>query len=169
VIHHRKAFIPKCTRRTGSGRHSYRDIPEHNDVLTNTSSTIRVGDTLVPMIFMSDGTHLLNFARDHKEWPVSMTIDTLSLMLRQMPSTHNVVIVALLPIPIKNHNFPQKPLDEQRNTNQEVLNAVLRQVQHLVTSKYNPSAESRYYNVLCAVGNIRRCTTGFSTMAYRLR
>jgi len=76
-----------------------------------------VGDTLVPLIFMSDGTHLSNVAGDKKEWPVYMTIGNLSSKISQMPSTHGVVMVALLLIPIKNRNIPQKRLDEEQQTN----------------------------------------------------
>jgi len=126
-------------------------------VLIKVKATLRLGDTLVPLIFMSDGTHLSNFAGDKKEWPVYMTIGNLSSKICQMPSTHTVVMVALLPIPIKNHNIPQKRLDEQRQTNREVLNEVLRQVLQPLTLKQNPNAESGYYNVLCADGNFRRC------------
>jgi hypothetical protein len=72
-----------------------------------------VGDLLVLLIFMSDGTHLSNFAGDKTEWPVYMTIGNLSSKIHQMPSTHSVVMATLLPIPIKNRNIPQKRLDEQ--------------------------------------------------------
>jgi hypothetical protein len=116
-----------------------------------------VGDTLVPLIFISDGTHLSNFAGDKKEYPVYMTIGNLSSTIRQMPSTHSVVLVALLPIPIKNRNIPQKRLDKKRQTNREVLNEALRRLLQPITFKLNPSAESGYYNVLCADGNFRRC------------
>jgi len=116
-----------------------------------------VGDTLVSLIFMSDGTHLSNFAGDKKEWPVYMTNGHLSSKIRQMPSTHSVVMVPLLPILIKNRNISQKRLDEQRQTNREVLNEVLWRVLHPLTFKQNPSAESGYYNVLCSDGNFRRC------------
>jgi len=126
-------------------------------VLTDVKSTLRVGDILVPLIFMSDGTHLSNFAGDKKEWAVYMIISNLSSKLHQMTSTHSVVMVALLPMPIKNRNVPQKRLDEQRQTNREVLNEVLWRVLHPLTFKQNPSAESGYYNVLCADGNFRRC------------
>jgi len=89
----------------------------YDDMLTDVKSTLRVGDTLVPLIFMSDGTHILNFSGDKKEWPVYMTIGNLSSELRQMPSTHSVVMIALLPIPIKNRKIAQQRLDEQRQTN----------------------------------------------------
>jgi hypothetical protein len=89
---------------------------------------LRLGDTLVSLIFMSDGTHLSNFAGDKKEWPIYMTIGNLSSKIRQTPSTQSVVMVALLPIPIKSRNIPQKRLNEQRQTNREVLNEVLGRV-----------------------------------------
>jgi len=91
-------------------------------------SMLRVGNTLVPLIFMSDGTDLSTFAGDKTELPVYMTIGNVSSKIRQMPSTHSVAMVALLPLPIKNHNILQKRLDEQRQTYREVLNEVLRRV-----------------------------------------
>jgi len=118
---------------------------------------LREGDTLVPLIFMSNGTYLSNFAGDKKEWPEYMTIGNLSSKIRQMPSTHSVVMVAFLLIPIKNRNIPQKRLDKQRQTNREVVNEVLRPLLQPLTYQRNPSARSRYYNVLCADGNFRCC------------
>ena len=61
---------------------------------------------------MSDGTHLSNYTSDKKEWPVYMTIGNLSSRIRQTPAMHRVIIATLLPIPIKNFNFPPKRLDE---------------------------------------------------------
>jgi len=86
-----------------------------------------------------------------------MTIGNQSSKIRQMPSTHSVVMVALLPIPIKNRNIPQTPLDDQRQTNPEVLNEVFWRVLQPLTFKQHPSAGSGYYNVLCADGNFRHC------------
>jgi hypothetical protein len=62
---------------------------------------------------MSDGTHLSKFAGANKEWLEYMTIRNLSSKICQMPSTHSVVMVALLLIRVKIHNIPQKLLDEQ--------------------------------------------------------
>jgi len=120
-------------------------------------STLRVGDGLVPLMFMSDGMHLSNFAGDKKEWLIYSTTGNLSSNLRRMPSTHSGVMVALLPIPIMTCNIPQERLDEQRQTNREVLNKVLRRVLHRLTVQHNSNAESGYYIILCADGNIRCC------------
>jgi hypothetical protein len=86
-----------------------------------------------------------------------MTIGNQSSKIRQTPSAQSVVMVALLPIPIKNRNIPQKWLDEQQQTNREVLNKVLRRVLQSLTFKQNPNAESGHYNVLFADGTFRRC------------
>jgi hypothetical protein len=91
-------------------------------MLFEVTAMLRLGDTVVPLIFMSDRTHLSNFAGDKKEWPVYMTIGNLSTKIRQMPPAHTFVMVALLPIPIKNHNIRHKRLEVQCQTNQEVLN-----------------------------------------------
>jgi hypothetical protein len=104
---------------------------------------------------MSDGTHHSNFAGYKKEWPVYTTIGNLCSKIRQMPSAHTIEMVALWPIPFKNRNNPQQRLDEQRQTNREVLNEVHRRVLQHLTFKNNPSAESVYYNVLCADSNFR--------------
>jgi hypothetical protein len=126
-------------------------------------ATLRLGVILVPLIFMSDGTHLWNFAGDKKEWPVYMTIGNLSSKIRQMPAAHTVIMVALLPSPIKNCNIPQMRLDGQRQTNRDVLIDVLRWVLQPLTLKLNPSAKSGYYNVLCADGNFRHCKPVLAT------
>jgi len=65
-------------------------------------------------------------------------------------------MVPLLPIPINNCNILQNALVEQRQTNREVLNDLLRRALHPLTCKPYPSSESRYYSVLCADGNFRR-------------
>jgi hypothetical protein len=105
---------------------------------------------------MSDGTHLSNFAGYKTEWLVYITIGNLSSKICQMASTDSVGLFALLRIAIKNRNVPQKQLDEQRQTNQEVLNEILRRLFQPLTFKHNPSAWSGYYNVLCPDGHFKR-------------
>jgi hypothetical protein len=112
-------------------------------------------DTLVPLVFMSDGTHFSNSGGEKKVWPVYWTIGNLSSKIRQMPSVHTIVMVALMPIAMKNRNMPPRRLDEQRQTNREVLKEVLCPVLNPLTFKLNPNSEGGYYNVLCADGNFR--------------
>jgi len=106
---------------------------------------------------MSNGTHLSHFAGDMKAWPVYMTIGNQLSKICQMRSMRSIIMVALLPLPIKNRNILQTRLDEQQQTNQEVLNKVLRLVLQPASFQLNSSAESRYYIIPCADGNFRRC------------
>jgi hypothetical protein len=131
-------------------------------MLIEVKVTLWLGDTLDHLIFMFDRTHLSNSAGDKTEWPEHMKIGNLSSKIRQMPSAHSVIIVALLPILIKNCTMPQKGLDEQRLTNQEVLNEVLWRVLQSPIFTHNPSVETGSYNVLCADCNFRRCTPGLA-------
>jgi len=84
-----------------------------------------------------------------------MTIGNVSLKIRQMPSTHSIGMVALLPNPIKNNTIPQKRLDEQRKPDREVLNEALQLLLLPRNFKWNPRAGRGYYNVVCADGNCR--------------
>jgi hypothetical protein len=76
-------------------------------MLLNVQSTLRVGDTLEPLIFMSNRIHLSNIAGYKAEWPGSVTIGNLSSKIHQTPSTHGVGIVAVLLIPLKNRKIAQ--------------------------------------------------------------
>jgi hypothetical protein len=105
---------------------------------------LRVGDTLVSFILMSDGTHLSNCAADKKEWAVCLTIGNLFSKIHQMPSMPSDIMVALLPILIKNWNFSQKQRDEQRQQNREVLKKVLRWLLQPLTFGHNPGTVSWY-------------------------
>jgi len=69
-------------------------------------------------------------------------------MMRLMPTAHSIVMVAFLLSAIKNCNIPQNGLDENWQTNQEVLNEVRRQVLQTLSFTHKPRAESGYYIVL---------------------
>jgi len=126
-------------------------------VLIEVKATLRLWDTLVAWILMADGPHLSNPAGDTKECMVFMTIRILSLEICQMPSTHTVGTVALVPIAINNRNIPQRRLDEQRQPTQEVAQEVLWRVFQPLTFKHNPNPESGYSNFVCADDNFRGC------------
>ena len=157
VIHHWNVSTPKCTVCTGGGIHREWEILEDNHVLIDIKSTLTVSDTLVPLIFIFDGTPPFNCTGYRKEWPAYMTIGNRTSKIHPMPSTHSVVIVALLLIPIKNCNIAEKQQDKQWHTNREVLNEALRPVLKALTITHSPSTESRYDNVLCEDGYFRRC------------
>jgi hypothetical protein len=114
-----------------------------------------VGDTRVPLICMSDGTHHANFAGNMTEWPFYKTTGNISWKIHQIPSMDSIVIVALLPIAMKNSNIRPRRLYEQRQTNPAVLNEVLRHIHQPLSFKHNPGAESWDDDVLRADGSFR--------------
>jgi len=126
-------------------------------MLIEVKSKLRVADTLVPLIFMSDRTQLLNVSGNKTEWPVYISIGNQSWKIDQIPSMHSFGIVAVQLIPIKKHNIPQKWLDEQRQWNLVVLNEAIQWVHQPLRFENNPSTQSGYYDVPCADGNIRCC------------
>jgi hypothetical protein len=67
-------------------------------LLIEVKAKLRLEDTLVPWIFMSNGTHLSNIPGHLKDWPVYMTMGNLYSKVHQMPSIHPIVRVALLAI-----------------------------------------------------------------------
>jgi len=59
--------------------------------------TLLVGGILVPGLFTSDATYLTNFSADHKAWPLYMSIGNIKSSVRNRPTFHAWVPVALLP------------------------------------------------------------------------
>ncbi|KAI5852013.1 hypothetical protein BZA05DRAFT_445175 [Tricharina praecox] len=93
-------------------------------------SSLDAGDTMVPMIFVSDVTHLTNFSGDKKAWTVYMTIGNLPATVRMAPSQHGILLVALLPIPVKMRDVRIAEYNTQKEYNrmiqQHILHHVLR-------------------------------------------
>jgi hypothetical protein len=117
-------------------------------VLIEVNTTLRLGDTLLPLILRSDRTHLSDVAGNNNEWLFYMTIGNLTSKIRQLPSTHTVVIVTLMEIPITNIIIPQKQQDEQQQTNREVPNIVLWRALQPLTLKQHPNTHSWFHNIL---------------------
>jgi hypothetical protein len=86
-----------------------------------------------------------------------MSIGNLSSKIRQMPSIHSIIMVAVLQIAINNPNKTPNGLDTQLQAHRQVLKKLLPQVLASLTFKHNPSAESGYYNILCADSNFSHC------------
>jgi hypothetical protein len=82
----------------------------------------------VPVILMSDATHLTNFSGDKKSWPIYMTIGNIKRSTRTKPSTYSTVLLALLPVPFKLKALGHKARAAQVSRNREVLQEVLQQV-----------------------------------------
>jgi hypothetical protein len=115
-------------------------------------SSLDDGDTVVPMIFLSDTTHLTNFSGDKKAWPVYMTIGNLSTTIRMAPSYHGILLIALLPIPIKMRDVPISQYNAQKEHNRMIQQHVLRHVLGPLMD-----ADRRVFYARCADDYFRYC------------
>lgn len=106
------------------------------------------------MIFMSDATHLTNFCGDKKAWPLYMTIGNLSAAARMKHTMHGVLLVALLPIPVKMRDLPAKKRNAQREHNRMVMQHVL---QHVLEDLRTDQGPVQHFHAHCADGKVRRC------------
>ena len=77
---------------------------------------------------MSDATHLTNFYGDKKAWPIYMTVSNLSAVARMKHIMHRVLLVGLLPIPVKMRDLPAKKRNAQRERNRMVMQYILQHV-----------------------------------------
>src|SRR5205807_3332724 len=86
--------------------------------------TLPVGSTLVPIIGLSDQTHLTNFSGDKKAWPVYMMIRNMLSQTRNSPVKMSILLLALLPVPPKFTGESARTDETQRQMNADSLKAV---------------------------------------------
>jgi len=79
---------------------------------------------MVPIIGLSDQTHLTNFSGDKKALPVYRTIGNIRLWTRNSPAKMPIVLLALLPVPTKFTGESARASEAQRQTNADTLQAV---------------------------------------------
>jgi hypothetical protein len=109
------------------------------------------GATVVPIIGMSDQTHLSNFSGDQKAWPVYITVGNLPSTTRNRPGSMAVLLLALLPVPPKLANSASAN-ELQRQINADTLQGVFQ----LIFEPLQDAAQAGV-PVDCADGRVRRC------------
>ena len=115
-------------------------------------STLPAGSTVVPIIGLSDQTHLTNFSGDKNAWPVYMTISNILSHTRNSPAKMQVLLLALLPVPPKLAGESTRADEAQRQLNADALQAVFDLV---LTPLQYVSQEGMVMD--CADGKTRLC------------
>ena len=88
--------------------------------------TLPVGATLVPVLFASDATHLTNFSGDGKVLSAYMSIGNIKSSIRNKPTFHAWVPVAILPNGPKHiKKVPGWSEENQEQEAKEVLHDLL--------------------------------------------
>ena len=78
----------------------------------------------MPVICMSDQTHLTNFSGNKKAWPVYLMIGNIHSWTRNSSSKMAIILVPILPSLPKFSSKTAKTRSAQGMTNDEVLEAV---------------------------------------------
>jgi hypothetical protein len=108
---------------------------------------------LVPILFGSDGTHLTNFSGDGKLWPLYMSIGNIKSSIRNKPTSHACIPVALLPnSPKCVKKVPGWSEEKQEQEASQVLHDLLK----FVLSPLSNSARDGM-PIKCADEVIRNC------------
>jgi hypothetical protein len=117
-----------------------------------TQKTLPRGATLVPIIAMSDGTHLSNFSGDQKAWPIYMTIGNIDRETRAKLSSHAVVLLALLPVANKLKAANEKNRSLQSEQNRYIVVEVMKVIMESLRDVGRDGVD-----VVCADKAVRRC------------
>ena len=72
---------------------------------------------MVPLILVSDTTHLSKLTGDCKAWLVYMTIGNIHSSIRMAQSKHAIALIALLPIPMRLRDLTQARKLAQKKRN----------------------------------------------------
>jgi len=107
---------------------------------------------MVPIIGLSNQTHLTNFTGDKKAWPVYMTIDNILSRTRNSPAKMPILLLALLPVPPKFTGESARSNEAERQTNADTLWAFF----DLVLAPLQPVAQEGSV-IGCADGKTRLC------------
>jgi len=80
---------------------------------------------VVPIIELSDQTQLTNFSGDKKAWPVYVTISNILSRTTNSPVKRPILLLALLPVPLKFTGESARADKAQRQMKADVLRTVL--------------------------------------------
>jgi len=112
-----------------------------------------VGSILVPVIFVSDMTHLTNFCSDGKLWPVYMSIGNISSRIRQKPTSHAWIPVVLLPVvPKRVYKKADWSAVKQERESLEIMHVLLK----FILGPISDAAEHAI-TAHCGDGVVRKC------------
>jgi len=107
---------------------------------------------VVPIIGLSDQTHLTNFSGDKKAWPVYMRIGNILVWTRNSPAKMPILLLAFLPVPRRLTGESAHANEPQMQTNAHTLWGVL----DLVLAPLQPVAQEGTV-IDCADGKTRLC------------
>ncbi len=107
--------------------------------------------TLVPVLLASDQTHLTNFSGDKKLWPVYISIGNIDSTIRNKPTMHAWIPLALLPIPPK--RLPTYTTSDQQLDALQTLHDIISRV----LSPLSDAGSRTGIEMVCCDEKVRKC------------
>ena len=107
--------------------------------------------TLVPVLLASDQTHLINFSGDKKLWPVYISIGNIDSTIRNKPTMHAWIPLALLPIPPK--RLPTYTTSDQQLDALQTLHDIISRV----LSPLSDAGSHIGIEMVCCDEKVRKC------------
>ena len=114
-----------------------------------------IGRTIIPVLGSSDQTHLTNYSRDKKAWPVFLSLSNVRSSERLEATRNCSILVGLLPVPPK-HCFHSPGMSAELKVQQDYNRDVLRKVFEIIFTPLNNLFE-RGKPMLCSDGRVRKC------------
>ena len=115
--------------------------------------TLPVGAMLVPVLFASDATHLTNFSCDGKVWPLYMSIGNLKSCIRNKPTYHAWVPVAIMPIGPK--RIKRVPVWSEENQEREAVQVIHDLLRYIIRPLSNDAKDG--VHLQCGDEVVRNC------------
>jgi len=112
-----------------------------------------VGATLVLVLFASNATHLTNFSGDGKVWPLYISIGNIKSGIRNRPTSHAWIPVALLP------NSPKQVKKSTGWSEEKQEQEAIEVLHELLTFILHPLSDTARggLGISCGDGIIREC------------
>ncbi|KAF8414988.1 hypothetical protein EV426DRAFT_506761, partial [Tirmania nivea] len=120
---------------------------------------IPVGSILIPILLVSDQTHLTNYSGDKKLWPLYMSIGNIKSTVCNKPTINAWIPIALLPVPSKRlHKIPNYSMETQELDALQIMHEILSHIlSPLADAKTQEGIE-----MVCCDENIHRCVPKLS-------
>ena len=101
---------------------------------------VELGGTVIPLIFMSDVTHLTNYSEEKQVWLIYITIGNISSEIHQKPSQMTSIAIAL----ISNPPILRQTTTTRKNFLHDCKNLIVQNVIANILESFNVSNRRIY-------------------------
>ena len=123
--------------------------------------TLPIRSTLLPILLVSDQTHLTNFSGNKKLWPVYLTLANIHLSICNKPQSQAWILVAFLPIPPK--RVPNLREFSEAQQSRLALQVIHGAISYILSPLSNTETADKGLPILYVDETLRHCFLRLST------